>query len=110
MATALSGDNVTSDAVAELNAFIDADGATNRELLRFAVGNVNNNGVIVNYNNSETAAQVVFENDIPQGGMDLGSVLSQGNLWLVMIIAVLAVGFIIVLVVVKKKREKASAE
>ncbi|MCQ2451361.1 MAG: hypothetical protein MJ080_05245 [Clostridia bacterium] len=107
-ATALSGNDANDKAVTAINNFIDSDKNANKGLLYAAIGNVDKNGKIVTDANSNTSTQVVFANDIPTGGLNEGSVLSEGNLWIIVIVAVIATGLIAALIVFKKKGTKAT--
>lgn len=105
-----TGVNSLADAVSKLNAFIDNNASSASGWFKWAVGNINANGEVVASPTTKTVEQAVFEKDIPGfQGSDIGSVLSEGNLWVIIVIAVAAIAAIAVLVVVRKKKTAVTA-
>lgn len=100
-----TGRESLTDAVSELNSFIDNNASAASGWFKWSVGYVNANGEVVASPTKNTVEQAVFEKDIPGfQGSDIGSVLSEGNLWVIIVIAVAAIAAIAVLVVVRKKK------
>ena len=92
--------DTVEEAVAKLNESVNNSG-----WFEWSVGYVNAKGELVASQESGAVAQAVFTKDIPVSqGSGIGSVLSEGNLWVIIVVAVAAIAAVAVLVVVKKKK------
>ncbi|HBL40632.1 MAG TPA: hypothetical protein DDY98_03305 [Ruminococcaceae bacterium] len=107
-AEAITGNDIATTAVGKLNANISSLGKVST-WLQWSVGYADNNGVAHKNSAGGYSAQAAFEQDLASEGSPNGaaSVLSEGSLWIIIAIAVVAIGAVAALVIVRKKKTAA---